>query len=160
LEILKFCDQAIRKLESDSPDDAEASRLREIEAMHSADSDKHAKLRQGSEVSHVIFVAFFWWSRISEIFSSSLGRPTCISIMIFKFRLPYDRFNISMIFLLSPSKPTTVLAKKNQEIAAVLRQIDDIPTRAELIQYERRFVELYQLVCCENTLPPIHEYCN
>jgi hypothetical protein len=40
----------------------------------------------------------------------------------------------------------SVLAKKNQEIAAVLRQIDDIPTRAELIQYERRFVELYQLV--------------
>lgn len=40
----------------------------------------------------------------------------------------------------------SVLAKKNQDIAAVLRQIDDIPTRAELIQYERRFVELYSLV--------------
>ena len=26
-------------------------------------------------------------------------------------------------------------------------QIDELPTRAELLQYERRFVELYQQVC-------------
>jgi hypothetical protein len=39
-----------------------------------------------------------------------------------------------------------VLAKKNQEIAKITRAIDDIPTRAELLQYERRFVELYELV--------------
>jgi hypothetical protein len=39
-----------------------------------------------------------------------------------------------------------VLAQKNQEIARINRAIDDIPTRAELIQYERRFVELYELV--------------
>lgn len=44
------------------------------------------------------------------------------------------------------AKLRQVLARKNQEIAAVVRAIDDIPTRAELIQYERRFVELYQLV--------------
>ena len=44
----------------------------------------------------------------------------------------------------------SVLAKKNQDIAAVLRQIDDIPTRAELLQYERRFVELYHLVRSKN----------
>jgi len=39
-----------------------------------------------------------------------------------------------------------VLAKRNQEISAIVRLIDDIPTRAELLQYERRFVELYELV--------------
>lgn len=44
------------------------------------------------------------------------------------------------------AKLRQVLARKNQEIAAVVRAIDDIPTRAELLQYERRFVELYQLV--------------
>ena len=39
-----------------------------------------------------------------------------------------------------------VLARKNQEIAKLTRAIDDIPTRAELLQYERRFVELFELV--------------
>ena len=39
-----------------------------------------------------------------------------------------------------------LLAKKNQHISMVARQIDDVPTRTELIQYERRFVELYQQV--------------
>lgn len=32
------------------------------------------------------------------------------------------------------------------EIAQAVRTIDDTPTRTELIQYERRFVELYQQV--------------
>eukprot|EP00457_Paulinella_chromatophora_P004194 gb/GEZN01004204.1/.p1 GENE.gb/GEZN01004204.1/~~gb/GEZN01004204.1/.p1 ORF type:complete len:633 (+),score=181.02 gb/GEZN01004204.1/:47-1945(+) len=39
-----------------------------------------------------------------------------------------------------------LLAKKNQEIARINRLIDEIPTRAELLQYERRFVELYEMV--------------
>jgi hypothetical protein len=44
------------------------------------------------------------------------------------------------------AKMRQVLAQKNQTIARMRRQIDEIPTRAELLQYERRFVELYQLV--------------
>jgi len=44
------------------------------------------------------------------------------------------------------NKLRTVLARKNQEIARINRLIDEIPTRAELLQYERRFVELYELV--------------
>lgn len=39
-----------------------------------------------------------------------------------------------------------MLAEANQEVATSVRFIDDIPTRTELIQYERRFVELYQQV--------------
>jgi len=39
-----------------------------------------------------------------------------------------------------------VLAAKNQGIMKMNREIDEIPTRAELIQYERRFVELYEQV--------------
>jgi hypothetical protein len=35
---------------------------------------------------------------------------------------------------------------KNQEMAQVGRMIDDVPSRSELIQYERRFVELYEQV--------------
>lgn len=36
-----------------------------------------------------------------------------------------------------------LLANQNLHIASTTRLIDDIPTRTELIQYERRFSELY-----------------
>lgn len=39
-----------------------------------------------------------------------------------------------------------LLAQTNLEVANTARTIDDIPTRTELIQYERRFAELYQQV--------------
>lgn len=35
------------------------------------------------------------------------------------------------------------LAKKNRSIAALQRQLDEVPNRAELAQYQRRFLELY-----------------
>lgn len=39
-----------------------------------------------------------------------------------------------------------MLAEVNLEVASASRTIDDVPTRTELIQYERRFGELYQQV--------------
>jgi phytoene/squalene synthetase len=39
-----------------------------------------------------------------------------------------------------------LLAETNLEIANTSRAIDDVPTRTELIQYERRFSEQYQQV--------------
>eukprot|EP01038_Epipyxis_sp_PR26KG_P011095 gene11095-14890_t len=39
-----------------------------------------------------------------------------------------------------------LLAETNLDVANSVRTIDDIPTRTELIQYERRFTELYQQV--------------
>ena len=38
------------------------------------------------------------------------------------------------------------LAALNQSIARIDRSIEDVPTRAELLQYEKRFVELYHVV--------------
>ncbi|KAF0683771.1 Aste57867_24196 [Aphanomyces stellatus] len=38
------------------------------------------------------------------------------------------------------------LAKEAQGILAAMRLIDDIPSRSELIQYEKRFIELYEEV--------------
>jgi hypothetical protein len=35
------------------------------------------------------------------------------------------------------------VAKRNRTVAAVHRQIDDVPNRPELAQYQRRFLELY-----------------
>lgn len=39
-----------------------------------------------------------------------------------------------------------MLAERNLNIAHTTRLIDDVPTRTELIQYERRFTELYDQV--------------
>lgn len=36
-----------------------------------------------------------------------------------------------------------VLAKKNRHVYALQRKLDDIPSRAELAQYQKRFIELY-----------------
>ncbi len=44
------------------------------------------------------------------------------------------------------AKLKQLIALRNQEIARVARAIGEIPTRAELLQFERRFVELYELV--------------
>jgi hypothetical protein len=40
------------------------------------------------------------------------------------------------------SKGRQLIAKKNRDIQLLLRKLDAVPTRAELMQYERRFVEL------------------
>ena len=62
-----------------------------------------------------------------------------------------------------------MLGEANLEVAASSRIIDDVPTRTELIQYERRFAELYQQVAWKleetrkyydqyNTLESTHSY--
>lgn len=38
------------------------------------------------------------------------------------------------------------LAEKNRNVIGVKREIDEIPTRSELIQYEKRLIELYEQV--------------
>ncbi|BFZ01216.1 hypothetical protein BsWGS_04255 [Bradybaena similaris] len=43
-----------------------------------------------------------------------------------------------------------LLAKKNREIAGLQRKIDEVPSRAELSQYQRRFVELYNQVASKH----------
>ena len=45
---------------------------------------------------------------------------------------------------------STIQAKKNRDIAVLLKKIDEVPSRAELSQYQRRFVELYN----QGTLTP------
>ncbi|GAB6033391.1 Coiled-coil domain-containing protein 93 [Chamberlinius hualienensis] len=43
-----------------------------------------------------------------------------------------------------------LLAKKNREIAVLQRKLDEIPTRAELSQYQQRFLELYSQVAAKH----------
>ncbi|GAB9476250.1 hypothetical protein Gpo141_00013318 [Globisporangium polare] len=61
------------------------------------------------------------------------------------------------------------LAKQTREIQLKMRQIDEVPTRIELIQYEKRFLELYEEValtldetrkyyCTYNTLQTTQEF--
>ncbi|XP_060534977.1 coiled-coil domain-containing protein 93 isoform X2 [Cylas formicarius] len=42
------------------------------------------------------------------------------------------------------------LAKKNRIVATLQRQVDDVPNRAELSQYQRRFIELYNQVAAKH----------
>ncbi|XP_032664099.1 coiled-coil domain-containing protein 93 isoform X2 [Odontomachus brunneus] len=42
------------------------------------------------------------------------------------------------------------LAKKNRTIASLTRQLDDVPVRSELTQYQRRFMELYNQVSAKH----------
>ncbi|KAG5881498.1 hypothetical protein JTB14_001642 [Gonioctena quinquepunctata] len=42
------------------------------------------------------------------------------------------------------------LAKKNRRVAALQRQLDDVPDRAELVQYQKRFLELYNQVAAKH----------
>lgn len=44
------------------------------------------------------------------------------------------------------AKIRLLLAAKNRQVASLTRKIDEVPTRAELTQYQKRFVELYQQV--------------
>ena len=44
------------------------------------------------------------------------------------------------------SKVRELLADANLELSNALRIVDEVPTRTELIQYERRFEELYRQV--------------
>ena len=39
-----------------------------------------------------------------------------------------------------------LVGQKGRSIASLQRRLDDVPGRAELVQYERRFRELYQQV--------------
>jgi len=43
-------------------------------------------------------------------------------------------------------KARLILARKIREIASLQRRIDEVPSRAELSQYQRRFVELYDQI--------------
>ncbi|XP_057286317.1 coiled-coil domain-containing protein 93 [Pezoporus wallicus] len=43
-------------------------------------------------------------------------------------------------------KMRLLLARRNREIAILQRKIDEVPSRAELTQYQKRFIELYSQV--------------
>ena len=50
-----------------------------------------------------------------------------------------------------------LLAKRNREIALLQRKIDEVPSRTELSQYQRRFIELFnQSEIKSESCPPCH----
>ncbi|KAK0181460.1 hypothetical protein PV327_003746 [Microctonus hyperodae] len=50
----------------------------------------------------------------------------------------------------SINKKRLLLAKKNRAIATLMRQLDDVPGRSELTQYQLRFMELYNQVAAKH----------
>jgi len=66
-------------------------------------------------------------------------------------------------------KLTELQARKTQQCHVLKRKIDDVASRAELVQYERRFVELYEQIASNleetrryytkyNTLTDTHKF--
>ncbi|XP_068120896.1 coiled-coil domain-containing protein 93, partial [Hyperolius riggenbachi] len=60
------------------------------------------------------------------------------SAVLFEQQLRAEREKLQKIRLL--------LARRNREIAILQRKIDEVPSRAELTQYQKRFIELYAQV--------------
>ncbi|KAH0540211.1 coiled-coil domain-containing protein 93-like isoform X2 [Cotesia glomerata] len=56
----------------------------------------------------------------------------------------YDEFKLSI------NKIRLTLAKKNRACVLLTRQLDDVPRRFELTQYQRRFMELYNQVSAKH----------
>lgn len=51
------------------------------------------------------------------------------------------------------------IAKKNRKITALQRNISEVPSRAELAQYQRRFLELYnQGKICKRMMLTVYRY--
>ena len=65
---------------------------------------------------------------------------------LFSVRLIATTFSKGKDGNLKKLREFNIQARKNREIAAVQRKIDEVPSRAELSQYQRRFVELYNQV--------------
>lgn len=51
--------------------------------------------------------------------------------------------DVQLLFSLSTTVALSSQARKNREIALLQRKIDEVPSRTELAQYQRRFIELY-----------------
>lgn len=55
----------------------------------------------------------------------------------------YMFMDVQLLFSLSTTVALSSQARKNREIALLQRKIDEVPSRTELAQYQRRFIELY-----------------
>uniref|UniRef100_A0A671TS87 Coiled-coil domain-containing protein 93 n=1 Tax=Sparus aurata TaxID=8175 RepID=A0A671TS87_SPAAU len=63
----------------------------------------------------------------------------------FIYNIKHNEKNLSFVYL-KLSFFRCVQARRNREIAILQRKIDEVPSRAELTQYQKRFIELYSQV--------------
>uniref|UniRef100_A0AAR2LS15 Coiled-coil domain-containing protein 93 n=1 Tax=Pygocentrus nattereri TaxID=42514 RepID=A0AAR2LS15_PYGNA len=71
-------------------------------------------------------------------------RVRCISYFIYlQSQLIDQQYNTDREKL---QKIRLLMARRNREIAILQRKIDEVPSRAELTQYQKRFIELYSQV--------------
>ncbi len=98
-EQLAQLQEAIKKLDADgdgATDDAELARLREIEAIFDADSEKHAKLRQARSLLYCRELSLF----LSLSLSLSLPLVFLFSWATIRFRPSFISFD-SLIFIVA-----------------------------------------------------------
>ncbi|XP_023370558.1 coiled-coil domain-containing protein 93 isoform X2 [Otolemur garnettii] len=76
--------------------------------------------------------------------SPSSGEPSSVLTSMMTHKEDLDRrYNMEKEKLY---KIRLLQARRNREIAILHRKIDEVPSRAELIQYQKRFIELYRQI--------------
>eukprot|EP00771_Trimastix_marina_P000239 gnl/Trimastix_PCT/1248.p1 GENE.gnl/Trimastix_PCT/1248~~gnl/Trimastix_PCT/1248.p1 ORF type:complete len:602 (+),score=167.59 gnl/Trimastix_PCT/1248:57-1808(+) len=78
-----------------------------------------------------------WRARVQELEAKQVDTEESQNAQL-RAQLDSDREKADQI--------RSLLATRNRQVALLRRQIDEIPTRTELVQYQARFVELYDTV--------------
>ena len=125
----------IAQLEAQSKQQSELVTLKKLIALNESLKKQEGEFKASCKTQMQDYKA-----RIAALQSSSDGDDTeenqkmqDIEDMHIKISAKYDKLRL-------------VLSEVNLEVSNSIRSIDDVPTRTELIQYERRFAELYQQV--------------
>ncbi|XP_012254188.2 coiled-coil domain-containing protein 93 isoform X2 [Athalia rosae] len=107
-------------------------RLQELLLMHDNLKDQEHKFREQckSDLNHL-------QSIVSDVESTEPGETQCDAS---EYEIQKEKVNQLRL----------QLAKKNRAIASLTRQLDDVPGRSELTQYQRRFLELYNQVSAKH----------
>uniref|UniRef100_A0A7N8YPD1 Coiled-coil domain-containing protein 93 n=1 Tax=Mastacembelus armatus TaxID=205130 RepID=A0A7N8YPD1_9TELE len=70
-------------------------------------------------------------------------RTHCRLMLLLSRFIEFCAFKTLLVLCCITLDSYSVQARKNREIAVLQRKIDEVPSRAELTQYQKRFIELY-----------------
>ncbi|XP_057323933.1 coiled-coil domain-containing protein 93 isoform X2 [Microplitis mediator] len=107
-------------------------KLEQLIAVHMSLKDQESKFREQCKKD------------VTYLQKTCGNTKDCASIKEQSYVTEYDEFKLSI------NKIRLNLAKKNRACVLLTRQLDDVPRRFELTQYQRRFMELYNQVSAKH----------
>jgi hypothetical protein len=132
-------DEQLAELETreNSADKGVLTQLRSLVAMHEKLKKQEAEFRESCKQEKERLEL-----SIAEVQKDSGGGQQKEHAKLIEQQYQADREKLNKIRLL--------LAKRNRETAMLQRKIDEVPSRAELSQYQKRFLELYNQVAAKH----------